>query len=494
MANLEHIDAIVYSNNDPLALSTIATIAKQSFESGRTPIIYDLTSVLYGSPNTFAPNILRMAGKKTPEQIFKQWIVDNKFQYFSISGAGYDTNSIESNEQLLENLNESIFSALLTFTRHHNPTMNKRSVRNAQRGLNAEGVATFAYMDKEFSKCSSDLRVFIPNGRFPHQRMAVEAARKNNAVINYFERGEEPGTYFLQGYTTQDRLQTQSHASKLTDEMSRSEVENLANIWMQKRSGKSSTNEYGVVWDNHDSEINLGSNPLGIFTSSQDEFLHLGPEYQHHSWRDQFDAIECVVKLAYERGYSPFVRIHPNLTNKAHSFYRSELKIISRLKSTYPRLPIFMHDSKLSTYQLLEQCKCCFVWDSTVGLEASAIGIPVHTLAMSRYGEICDIRQIFGPEVLHDLELEWNVDRYGAMRYMAYLMSRDFIVEVETQTWKDWDANCEPILIRISRLVFSGGSHSIFQSFISIIDTYRHRNNSAKIKALQKSAIVRKSK
>ena len=491
MANLEHVDAIVYSNNDPLALSTIATIAKQSYESGRTPIIHDLTSVLYGSPDTFAPQILRMVRKRTPEQIFKQWIVENNFQYFSISGVSYDTDSIESNEQLRENLNESIFSALLTFTRHHNPAMNRRSVRNAQRGLRTEGEATFDYFDREFSKYSSDLRVFIPNGRFPHQRMAVEAARKNNAVINYFERGEEPGTYFLQEYTTQDRLQTQTHASKLTDEMSRLEVENLAKNWMQKRSGKSSTNEYGVVWDHHDSEFDLGSNPLGIFTSSQDEFLHLGPEYQHHSWRDQFEAIECVVQLAYKRGYSPFVRIHPNLTNKSHSFYRSELRSISRLKSTFPELPIFMHDSKLSTYRLLEQCKCCFVWDSTVGLEASAIGIPVHTLAMSRYGEISDIRQIFGPEILHDLELEWNVDRYGAMRYMAYLMRRDFIVEVETQMWKDWEGDREPLSVKLSRLVFSGGAPNLRQSLISTLDSYRHRNISAKIAAFKKSIIFR---
>ena len=54
-----NVDAIIYSSNDPLALSTIATIAKQSADLGRMPIIYDLKAVLYGMPDTFAPSILK---------------------------------------------------------------------------------------------------------------------------------------------------------------------------------------------------------------------------------------------------------------------------------------------------------------------------------------------------------------------------------------------------------------------------------------------------
>ena len=489
-----NVDAIIYSNNDPLALSTIATIAKQSADLGRMPIIYDLKAVLYGMPDTFAPSILKIVRKKTPEHIFRNWISEQNYEVRKIDYFKFDANDFGVDQQILDQLNDSVFSALLSFTRNHDPNIKKRSIRNAKQKLFFEGVSAFKFLDLEFANMSNELRVFVPNGRFPHQRMAIEAAKKNNARTFIFERGEEPETFFLQGYTTQDRIQTQLHASDLTAGMSNLEVESAANRWMLKRRGKNATNEYGIIWDDQDQEIDLGDKPLGIFTSSQDEFLNLGPDYQHHLWTDQLEAIESVVKLAYKRGYTPFVRIHPNLTNKAHSFYKKEMTGINRLQANFPDMPIFMHDSKMSTYRLLTKCCSCFVWDSTVGLEASAMGIPVHTLAMSRYGELSDIRQVFSSEDLSKSEFEWQVDTAGAKRYMAYLMCRDFEIKFGTPMWKDWDSNREPIYVRISRVLYSGGAHSVVQSIISIFDSYRHRNNSAKINALKKSSYIAKFK
>ena len=494
MENSGSIDAIIYSNNDPLALSTIATIAKQSADSDRTPIIYDLKAVLYGIPDTYAPSILKIGRKKTPEHIFNSWINQQNYEIRRIDDFKINENDFDLDKQTLKLLDDSVFSALLTFTRDHDPNLKKASVRNAKQKLFIEGVSTFKFLDLEFANASSEFRVFIPNGRFPHQRMAIEAAKKNNASTYIFERGEEPETFFLQRYTTQDRIQTQLHASELTAGMSNLEIDNAADRWMQKRNGKNATNEYGTIWDDQDQEIDLGDKPLGIFTSSQDEFLNLGPDYQHHLWADQFEAIESVINLAYKRGYTPFVRIHPNLTNKAHSFFKKEIIGINLLKAKFPDLQIFMHDSKMSTYRLLAKCCSCFVWDSTVGLEASAMGIPVHTLAMSRYGELSDIRQVFSPEDLSKSEFEWQVDPAGAKRYMAYLMCRDFETEFDTRTWKNWSTNREPIYIRISRLLYSGGAHSITQSFVSIFDSYRHRGISAKINALKKSGTLRNSK
>ena len=75
-----NVDAIIYSNNDPLALSTIATIAKQSADLGRMPIIYDLKAVLYGVPDTFAPSILKIVKKKTSEHIFRNWISQQNYE------------------------------------------------------------------------------------------------------------------------------------------------------------------------------------------------------------------------------------------------------------------------------------------------------------------------------------------------------------------------------------------------------------------------------
>ena len=75
----ESVDAIIYSSNDPLALSTIATIAKQSADLGRTPITYDLKAVLYGLPDTFAPSILKIV-RNPPEHIFRNWISQQNYE------------------------------------------------------------------------------------------------------------------------------------------------------------------------------------------------------------------------------------------------------------------------------------------------------------------------------------------------------------------------------------------------------------------------------
>jgi len=77
---------------------------------------------------------------------------------------------------------------------------------------------------------------------------------------------------------------------------------------------------------------------------------------------------------------------------------------------------------------------------------------------------------------------------------MAYLMCRDLEVEFDTRMWKDWDTNREPISVRISRVLCSGGAHSFTQSFNSIFDSYRHRNSSAKVNALKKSMLLRNPK
>ena len=99
-----NVDAIIYSNNDPLALSTIATIAKQSADLGRMPIIYDLKAVLYGAPDTFAPSILKIVRKKTPEHIFRNWISEQNYEVRKIDYFKFDANDFGVDQQILDHL------------------------------------------------------------------------------------------------------------------------------------------------------------------------------------------------------------------------------------------------------------------------------------------------------------------------------------------------------------------------------------------------------
>ena len=95
-----NVDAIIYSSNDPSELSTIATIAKQSADSGRTPIIYDLKAVLYGKPDTFAPSILKILREKTPEHIFRDWISQQNYEVRKIDYFNFDSNDFGVDQPL----------------------------------------------------------------------------------------------------------------------------------------------------------------------------------------------------------------------------------------------------------------------------------------------------------------------------------------------------------------------------------------------------------
>ena len=165
---------------------------------------------------------------------------------------------------------------------------------------------------------------------------------------------------------------------------------------------------------------------VGFFTSSQDEFQFLGPEWQLHEWHDQFEAFDRLLGEFEKAGYVAFLRVHPNLATKAHGTFRRERDGIRALARRHPELLVIWHDDFANTYSLLGVSDAVVVWDSTVGLEASARGIPVWTTATSRYGLIADVQErLSHADVDAGGVTPWDVDAHAAKRFIAYLVRRD---------------------------------------------------------------------
>ena len=153
------------------------------------------------------------------------------------------------------------------------------------------------------------------------------------------------------------------------------EIQDTADKCLQNRADPSGVfNEFAYLWDPNNEQdftkVKGSHKSVGFFSSSQDEFLHLDPDWQRHSWESQVTAFDAVMDRLESLGYEIFLRIHPNLATKAHSYFKFEKAEFKWLERRHPNLKIYWHDEVVNTYELLKDIDLCVVWDSTVGLEA----------------------------------------------------------------------------------------------------------------------------
>lgn len=278
-----------------------------------------------------------------------------------------------------------------------------------------------------------------------------------------------------------DRIATQGDVEHVLAGLHDAEVERIADAWLQARlPSKSSSNEYSAIWSESDSSLSSGQpsqKRIGFFTSSQDEFLHLGPDWQLHSWASQFEAFDTLITYFESQGFTCFMRVHPNLSTKEHACFVRELKGLQELSAKHPDLEVYWHDDATSSYSLLKECAGIVVWDSTIGLEASAQGIPVWNCAASYYGLIADTRQVLGPKHMDGNNLQlWKVDPHKAKRFIACSVLRDLPLATRSNDWATWDVAAPPFVVRASSFVRSGGAPTLTDSVLASVDPWRHRS------------------
>ena len=274
----------------------------------------------------------------------------------------------------------------------------------------------------------------------------------------------------------------------MTAQVDQEEIERVADQWLQARQpSQDSTNEYSAIWaatpvvETQTQDRHLPT--IGFFTSSQDEFLHLGPDWQLHRWASQFDAFSTLMTRFEAIGYRCVLRVHPNLATKDHACFRREVNGLKRLQVAHPNLTIIWHDDPTSSYALLNQCDGVVVWDSTIGLEASAQGIPVWNCAASYYGMVADTRVALGAEdVTDDLVELWPVDSSRAKRFITGMILRDHLLETTDSDWSTWNLADPPFMARLAALAVSGGAPTVIDSVKSIVDPWRHRRWSINVR------------
>ncbi len=478
---------ILVTNYDPAYLRIWEHLVRREVARGSRPLVLDATPVSAVPPDSYHRRALALFRLEYPGHDLRPRMegLGAEVRVLEVTGDGDTALDTAAEDELAI----SVQSALISYFRTDRADRTVRRIGRTAAALAREGRLIYrAITDLLTTEQGIDV-VYVPNGRAPNQKLASMAATRLGIGTLHIEKGETPHGVYLQAYAPQERVQSQQAATPVLAGLDHAEVERIAQTWLdRRRPSKDSRNEFAALWtaDAGLSRISEGGKVVGFFTSSQDEFQFLGPEWQLHDWEDQFVAFDRLLVDFEAAGFSCYLRVHPNLATKAHECFVRERDGIRWLADRHPGLDIIWHDAPANTYALLAQTDEVVVWDSTVGLEASAMGIPVRTVATSRYGMVADVREILSAEQV-DREglVRWEVDAHGALRFIAYLVKRDEQMDPEFQSWIPWHGR-SPLGARVAAALASGGSPYIRDAVASIVDVYRHRSFSANWVALRR--------
>jgi hypothetical protein len=480
MAGMTYALTIVASY-DPAYLRIAESLVLEDIRLGHIALVLDTSSISPVPAESFHRPTLHAFGLRHPGHDIAKRMTSLGAEYLDVREVLKEAPALQLTETHVDLLNIAVESALITYYRTDRPNRRIRRVRRIAEALFREGEQIYSAL--RFLLTSRQVvRMNVANGRFPAQKMAFLAAQECAVSTVHFEKGETPSGAYLQPYAPQNRLVSQGSVADVLAGLSQREIVETADIWLARRApSTASSNEFSANWVNtvpyavaHRPASQMA---VGFFTSSQDEFLFLGPEWQLHRWESQFEAFDALLTYFEKLGALCYLRVHPNLATKAHECFVRERADLRLLAEKHPNLIVITHDNPVSSYALLDVSDAVVVWDSTIGLEASARGIPVWTCAASRYGEVADVREVFGADELTAKKMSpWKVDSFGAKKFIAYLVKRDREVDLSRPGWETWDVSRPPRAVALAALLVSGGNPSIRDAIAATVDVWRHRS------------------
>lgn len=484
---------IVYYGNDPAYFGIVWEVARLSAEGGRAPVLLDVSPLLRGVGDAINRRVLRAFRISSPDAEFRG--VVERAGWESIDPATYlsriGDHPLTADERIL--IDERVHSALVSYSRDPEPQTKRAIWRRLQRDLIEGAEATHGLIRAILEDRLDIDEVYVLNGRFPQQGAVLEAARGAGRRIRHYEKGEQPDTFWLADHSTLDREATQTSVDRVLGALTPDEALEIGRRWRDRRvSG--GANIYSRFFSDDDPASGHAADTklLGFFTSSQDEFAALGPEWHVQDWADQWEAFESVLDQLSGSGYRAYLRVHPNFATKSHASFLRERAQIEAFASRHPELTVIWHDEKVNSYALIGTTDVVVVWDSTIGLEAAAAGRPVWELAASYYDIYTGIRQWFGVADTPALEsLEYQPDLDRALRFMAYLELREPRLSDEAIRVREQLVPSTTIGTRLAGLVSSGGAPRASIAALSIRDAFLHRRASINVKAARQYAARR---
>jgi hypothetical protein len=121
-----------------------------------------------------------------------------------------------------------------------------------------------------------------------------------------------------------------------------------------------------------------------FFTSSEDEFISIGGTYDKLRFSGQTDIILKICKLFnnhLDSSYQLWIRTHPNLQEVKWEHN----KILNSIENKYKNIHFVPAESKISTYQLMENAEKVIVFYSSIAVESVYANKPCILLGRTFY-------------------------------------------------------------------------------------------------------------
>lgn len=485
---------IVYAGNDPAYLGIVWEISRDILQAGGTPVAMDLTAVSSGMGDEYNRKVLSFFRVRSPENVFAGVLEEAGIDQIEVA-ARVNNSSLPRRaipEAAQSNIDLAVTSALISYARDPQPNEGARTWSRLKRLMETAARQTFFLVTETLELQPEIDTIYVANGRFPHQQAVIEAARLARKELRFYEKGEDAAHFWSEDHSALDRTKTQSNVDTTLANLSDAAAVALGQEWMTARSVPGSPmNIYARFFEESDPDevVDNGESRtvIGLFTSSQDEFAALGPEWHLDEWLDQWRAFDHVLSHLESPGVDFYLRVHPNFATKSHASFVREKEHIAELQSRHPALSIIWHDEKVNSYELLGQTDAVVVWDSTIGLEASGRGIPAWELAASYYDLYADVRQWFGPGSSPTVaELLYVVDVRRTHRFMAYLAARYHSLSTDGLAMQERLRVPASLGSRLAAVAGTGGAPTIAVGIASILDSFRHRRMAINFTALRR--------
>jgi hypothetical protein len=479
---------VLVAGNDFAYLSFATHLILQLRKLNKDVYLLDLSETVGNSADMYQRRVLKIFKKSDPSKLFKDWATSQGVKVIETDRS--DFTSVELSAQNIEILGDSATSASYTFSRDTN-LMRAKIYGCFQdqfdRGALSSKIVKHSLGKQDFAE------IFIPNGRFPTQAGPAQVAQEHGVGVFFYERGNVPHRMYLQRFKPQDRIARFVQFQELLESNGRPEFLESGVRWLEdRRNPQSGAHAFGQLW-NSSKELEKGGRPkkLTVFTSSQDEFLALGPSWHIHEWSSQWDAIKGITRIFLELDFEIEIRVHPNLATKSRLAFLDEIKEIEDFRTKYPSIKIHMHDSKANSYDLIEDSEVVAVWDSTIGLEAVAMGVPVISFAATYYDLCVHTLKYHSPKSkvdLAELNRPQEALKETALLFMGYLVLADQVLCSDISKL-DFCHNNKGIAFAISSRL-SGTPHPLMR-IITYKDLLLNRRISSSLQIFKKKISTR---
>ncbi|MDR2591724.1 MAG: capsular biosynthesis protein [Chitinispirillales bacterium] len=285
------------------------------------------------------------------------------------------------------------FSTYVTWTRNLYPNMNNEFRDYFNRYLKAECIAA-EVLSNILEKVRPDM-VHLFNGRHFDTRPFFDLPKSLGYPVRTYEnvRRDKKNRLFSYMFFENvlphdikylcDSIKRVWDDSKLTDDKKLAIGESFfanrkASIYAGDRI-YTRAQKYGALPDGFDKS----KRNMAIFTSSEDEFASIGPEYDDDQLFDSQPRgiAEILERFKNDANFHFYLRVHPNLKDVKYKYHTSLLE----LGDMYKNVTIIKANDEISSYSLMENVEKVLVFGSTIGLEACYWGKPTILLCAAFY-------------------------------------------------------------------------------------------------------------